>query len=225
MKNRVFVSATANRWLDDRRRRLKAAMLAKVREAGYEPQEFWESGIPENLSWSFENVDRVMLKCVGAVVFGFPRWTISGPLNGARLETRLVGEYNHYEGAVALEHGLPVLLLKEQGVENRGIVWDGPGVSTRGCGSLGRGRMCFSDTAAKVPALPRRFSFGLRDSALPSITGRWTSNSETRFSMGSRMLGRFVPVECFCSARTIPSKAYPAEPLHETTSCLRRVTS
>ena len=123
MEKRVFISSTANKRLDERRRRLKTAILTKLRGAGYEPQEFWESGIPENLAWSFENVDRVMQKCVGAVVFGFPRWTISEP----SYETRLVGEYNHYEGAVALTHGLPVLLLAEQGVENRGVVWTGGG--------------------------------------------------------------------------------------------------
>lgn len=123
MKKRVFVSATTNKRLDERRRLLKGAVLTKIREAGYEPQEFWESGIPENLAWCFENVDRVMRQCVGAVVFGFPRWTISE----SSYETRLVGEYNHYEGAVALTHGLPVLLLKEEGVEDRGVVWNGGG--------------------------------------------------------------------------------------------------
>jgi Predicted nucleotide-binding protein containing TIR-like domain len=123
MQKRVFVSSTNNKSLDDRRRLLKASILNKIREAGYEPQEFWESGVPENLGWSFESVDHVMRMCVGAVVFGFPRWTISEP----SFETRLVGEYNHYEGAVALTHGLPVLLLAENGVENRGVVWTGGG--------------------------------------------------------------------------------------------------
>jgi hypothetical protein len=123
MQKRVFVSATADMHLDDRRRDFKAAVLRKVRLAGYEPQEFFESGLPANLSWSFENVDGVMRQCVGAMVFGFPRWTISDPSP----EPRVVGEYNHYEGAVALTLGLPVLLLKEMGVMDRGIVWDGGG--------------------------------------------------------------------------------------------------
>jgi hypothetical protein len=123
MQKRIFVSASSNKRLDDRRRLLKVAILDRIRQAGYEPQEFWESGIPENLSWSFENVDRVMRKCVGAVVFGFPRWTVKEDW----LETKLVGEYNHYEGAVALTYGLPILLLAEQGVEDRGVVWTGGG--------------------------------------------------------------------------------------------------
>src|SRR6476660_8879937 len=123
MEKRIFVSSTNNKSLDDRRRLLKIAILNKIREAGYEPQELWESGLPENLAWSFDSVERVMRMCVGAVVFGFPRWTISEPSMGMKL----VGEYNHYEGAVALTHGLPVLLLKEEGVEDRGVVWNGGG--------------------------------------------------------------------------------------------------
>jgi len=123
MEKRIFISAPNRKRLDERRLGLKTAILSKIRETGYAPQEFWESGIPENLAWSFENVDRVMRRCVGAVVFGFPRWTVST----ATSETRLVGEYNHYEGAVALTYGLPVLMLAEAGVEDRGVVWTGGG--------------------------------------------------------------------------------------------------
>lgn len=122
-KRRVFVSASSNKNLDDRRKALKAAIVEKLRGAGFEPQEFWQSGFAENLAWSFENVDRVMKKCNGAIVIGFPRWKISGPTSPGGL----VGEYNHYEGAVALSHNLPIFLLAESGVENRGVVWTGGG--------------------------------------------------------------------------------------------------
>ena len=123
VKKRVFISSTTNARLDKRRLELKAAIVGKIQAAGYEPQEFWESGLPESLAWSFDNVDRVIRQCVGAVIFGFPRWNLS---DGSS-ERLLVGEFNHYEGAVALTHGLPVLLLKEEGVEDRGIVWNGGG--------------------------------------------------------------------------------------------------
>jgi hypothetical protein len=122
-KRRVFVSASSNKNLDDRRKALKAAILQKLQGAGFEPQEFWESGLAESMGWSFENVDRVVKRCVGAMVLGFPRWKLSGPASPGRL----VGEYNHYEGAVAMSHNLPVLLLAETGVENRGVVWTGGG--------------------------------------------------------------------------------------------------
>lgn len=123
MERRVFVSATSDQSLDDRRRKLKAAIIQKIREAGYAPQEFWEMGIAADLAWSFDNVDRVMRQCVGAIVIGFPRWAMSDSAH----TTRFVGEYNHYEGAVALTLGLPLMLIVEEGVENRGIVWTGGG--------------------------------------------------------------------------------------------------
>src|SRR5688572_475583 len=109
---RVFVSASSNKNLDDRRKTLKAGIVAKVRKAGFEPQEFWQSGMVRNMAWSFDNVNTVMRKCVGAIVIGFPRWPDG-----------YLGEYNHYEGAVALSQQLPTFLLAENGVQNRGIVW------------------------------------------------------------------------------------------------------
>ena len=123
MQKRVFICGSASRNLDDRRRRFKAAVIGKLRQAGYEPQEFFESGIPENLPWSFEYVDRVMRQCIGAIVFGFHRWTASDSSG----HKRLISAYNHYEGAVALTLGLPVMILKEEDVADRGIMWHGGG--------------------------------------------------------------------------------------------------
>lgn len=123
MERRIFVSATSDRNLDERRRALKAAIIQKIRDAGYSPQEFWEMGLAANLAWNFDNVDLVMRRCIGAIVLGFPRWAMSH----AGYTARLVGEYNHYEGAVALTHGLPMMLIAEQGVEDRGVVWTGGG--------------------------------------------------------------------------------------------------
>jgi hypothetical protein len=121
VQRRVFVSATADQNLDDRRKALKAAIVVRLQRSNLAPQAFFEAGIAENLAWNFENVDRVMKRCVGAVVIGFPRWVVSKPA------VQLIGEYNHYEGAVAFGCRIPVLLLAERGVENRGIVWTGAG--------------------------------------------------------------------------------------------------
>jgi hypothetical protein len=153
MQKRVFISATANRNLDPRRREIKVAVVDKIRQAGCEPQEFFESGIPENLAWNFENLDRVMRQCVGAVVFGFPRWTISDSLQ----PKSLVGEYNHYEGAVALTLGLPVLLLKEIGVEDRGVVWNGGGKAITFVPETAKGEW------VDDPEFVRRFKSWLRE--------------------------------------------------------------
>ena len=121
VQRRVFVSATNDLSLDDRRRALKTAIVARLQRHNLAPQSFFEAGIAENMAWNFENVDRVM-KCVGAIVIGFPRWVVSTPT-----AQQLIGEYNHYEGAVALSCRLPVMLLAERSVENRGIVWSGAG--------------------------------------------------------------------------------------------------
>jgi len=120
VERRVFVSATSDAALDSRRKQLKVALLQELLRHKLQPQMFFEAGIAENLPWSFDNVESVMRRCVGAVVLGFPRWSSAA---GARL----VGEYNHYEGAVALTCKLPVLILAERGVESRGIVWTGGG--------------------------------------------------------------------------------------------------
>ena len=122
VQRRVFVSVTNDRSLDDRRRALKTAIVARLQRHDLMPQLFFEAGLAENMAWNFENVDRVMRKCVGAIVIGFPRWAASPPAT-----QQWIGEYNHYEGAVALSCRLPVMLLAERGVENRGIVWSGAG--------------------------------------------------------------------------------------------------
>lgn len=123
MERRIFVSATSDRSLDERRRQLKAAIIQRIQDAGYAPQEFWEMGIAADLAWSFDNVDYVMRQCIGAMVIGFPRWVMADEED----TVRLVGEYHHYEGAVALTLGLPLMIIAEEGVEDRGIVWSGGG--------------------------------------------------------------------------------------------------
>lgn len=45
---------------------------------------------------------------------------------GARLS--IPSEYNHYEGALAIANDLPMLVVAEEGIPNRGIVWQGGGL-------------------------------------------------------------------------------------------------
>jgi hypothetical protein len=123
MERRIYISATNDQSLDQRRRMVKAAIVGKIREAGYQPQQFWEMGRAANFAWTFENVDRIMRECIGCVVIGFPRWVMTGPDQ----TIRMAGEYHHYEGAVALTLGLPLMIIAEDGVEDRGILWRGGG--------------------------------------------------------------------------------------------------
>jgi hypothetical protein len=92
LERRVFISVTSDRALDERRRAVKAAIIDRVGNAGYAPQVFWEAGMAADLAWTFDNVERVMRDCVGAVVIGYPRWSLSD----ADQTVSMVGEYNHY---------------------------------------------------------------------------------------------------------------------------------
>src|SRR6266566_1122780 len=119
MTKRVFISATKDRNLRPRPRGIKRALIAKVQAAGLEPQEFLESGLAESLPWTFENVDQVMRRCLGAVILGFPRWDVGG--------IKLINDFSHYETAVAITQGLPVLILAERGVQKRATLAPGGG--------------------------------------------------------------------------------------------------
>ena len=242
MEKRVFVSSTTNKRLGRARRSSRPPSLLRfassLRAAGV-------LGIRNSrkIAWSFENANRVMQKCVGAVVFGFPRWTISE--EGG--EMGLAGEYNHYEGAVALTHGLPVLLLAERGIDNRGVFWTGGGKTiTRvprgipmrdGQGpdftkrfqawarKLASAKDVFLGYCSKSAGIASQFSFDLR--AWRSVLN-WAMDFRAGGSILSEIenarAGLFL-VECFCSARTIPSKVRLAELHLETMSCLRLVIS
>jgi hypothetical protein len=75
-----------------------------------------------NSAWTFDNVDRVMRQCVGAVFIGVPRWIITshtahtGPWHMAT-------EYSYYEAGVSKTLGLPGLVLAQKGLVER-VVFD-----------------------------------------------------------------------------------------------------
>ena len=104
--------------------RASSAILDRLVDARFAPQVFFEAGLPQALPWSLDTVNGVMRRCVGAIVLGFPRWRAT-PEDGAPI--KLVGEYSHIEGAIALAHRLPTLIAAEVGVEARGIVYKGGG--------------------------------------------------------------------------------------------------
>lgn len=125
MERRIFVSVNRDAMLgsDERRVGVKSAILDRLRSSGYEPQLFFEAGLPVAHSWTFDNVITVMRRCVGAIVIGFPRWqvTIDGRV------VKLIGEYSQFEGAVALSLGIPTLIAAEPELLDRGIIFAGGG--------------------------------------------------------------------------------------------------
>lgn len=126
IKRRVFVSVPADNHLQAGQREVVGSVLQLISNAGFEPQRFLYSGLPASMGWNFQTVDEVMRRCVGAVIFAFPRWELPNP-NAVEESTLLPTEYNHYEGAVANTLGLPTLIIAERGIVDRGIAWTGGG--------------------------------------------------------------------------------------------------
>lgn len=122
---RIFISSRTDKNLDTRRRLVKAELIGQLRKDKFQPEVFWEHGFSRGKSWGFDQVLEVMSICVGAVVLGFPRFVDYGSGRS------LVGDYNNFEGAVALTLGLPTLLIAERGVADSGLSGPAEGVKLR----------------------------------------------------------------------------------------------
>ena len=127
---RIFFSTpiTASRddqdiGLSDAQHQLIEGLATKVNELGYVVEVFARLGITDSPAatsmWSFEEVDRVMRQCVGAVFMGLPRWIFTTPGSEARLAT----EFSYYEAGAAMTLGLPRLVLVEEGLRPR-VIFD-----------------------------------------------------------------------------------------------------
>jgi hypothetical protein len=123
---RIYVSSPIPGNLDDRFRSAREELLERLQAAGYEPQEFGLSGLPESLQWTFRDADQVMRRCQGAVIMAFPR---QDPAVGDGPRRRLPPtEYNHFEGALAVAHKVPrLIIVPEDEVPSRGIAFKGAG--------------------------------------------------------------------------------------------------
>src|SRR6185369_3190775 len=122
-KRRVFCSLQNPDLLDERRRELQNKIVEQVVALGLQPEIFLFSGKAAGLAWSFRNVIDVMRQCIAAVVVAFPRWTVVDNDTTFHLPT----EFAHIEGGIACTLGLPLLVISEQGLIDRGVIWTGAG--------------------------------------------------------------------------------------------------
>lgn len=120
---RIFLSFPVPKNIDTRRQRLREGLIERIRNAGYQPEIFLEEGLAAGMAWSMDNVTHLMQRCVGMAILAMPRWTFD---YGNR-ELRLASEFHQYEGAIAHSLGLPVLVVVERGVEERGVLWTSSG--------------------------------------------------------------------------------------------------
>ena len=116
MNRRIFVSHTKDSVLNEKQLRFKNAVIEKIKAKGFIPEIFSISGNSRSLSWSFDNVEKVMKTCCGAVIMAFPRWAF--PDDGYKV--KMPSEYSHYEGAISLKNKLPTLIIAESSTLRRG---------------------------------------------------------------------------------------------------------
>jgi CheY-like chemotaxis protein len=100
------------------RAEVKHGIIEKIRGVGFDPQEFFVSGIPKGDSWSFGRALEVMRQCDGALILALMRWMNSDGI----IQIPIPSEYSHFEGALALSCNLPSLVIAEEGMEMRGIL-------------------------------------------------------------------------------------------------------
>lgn len=128
-KRRVFISYVNPELLDGRRKSLQDHVIKKVEQLGLQPEVFFHNGTAAAMAWSLQNAIDIMRRCVGAVIISTPRWEAANfpgqePGNNKYL---LASEYAQIEGAIATTLKLPLLILAEQGIVDRGITWTGAG--------------------------------------------------------------------------------------------------
>ncbi len=123
MNRRIFVSHTKDSVLNEKQLKFKNAVIEKIKAEGFIPEIFSISGNSRSLSWSFDNVEKVMRTCCGAIMIAFPRWEFTE----GDYVIKMPSEYSHYEGAIALKHKLPTLIIAEHSTLRRGITDQGGG--------------------------------------------------------------------------------------------------
>lgn len=124
-KRRIYVSTPLDEHLNQQQLSIKNAILSSLEQEGFEPQEFHVSGLPADVNWSFQESRKVMNRCDGSLILALVRTVYE--LQDGHLVS-IPSEYNHYEGALAIANDLPMLIVAEEGMPNRGIVSQGGGL-------------------------------------------------------------------------------------------------
>ncbi|MDK2742564.1 MAG: nucleotide-binding protein [Nitrospira sp. BO4] len=127
MRNRprVFISASDDHHLDENQLEVKHSILHELEVArGFEPWRSFEKG-PLRKGWGFEKANEAMGKADGTLVLAFAQWECKGLGPRSHENGLKISEGNHLEGGLAIAHDLPLLVVREEGVQDRGIVSEG----------------------------------------------------------------------------------------------------
>ena len=121
----MFVSASDDQHLAFHQLDVKRAILHELESRRrFDVWRYYETG-PLRKGWAFENADEAMSQVDGAIVLAFAQWECKG-LGPRSPESGLkASEGNHLEGGLAIAHKLPLLVVREEGTQERGIVTEG----------------------------------------------------------------------------------------------------
>ena len=122
-KPRIYVSTPVDANLSKDQLNFKKKILLQLANDGLDPQEFHVSGIPAQKSWSFQRAVDLMRRCHGALILGFAQWQDMTPNPSVIMPT----EYNHFEGALGIAFQKEMLIIKEEAVSYRGVMFSGGG--------------------------------------------------------------------------------------------------
>ena len=118
---RIFISASRDEHLSQRQRAVKLAIFEELEANGFEPWGYFKQG-PLRKGWGFAEANAAMAESHGALVLGFAQWESKG-IGPRDNEIGLkISEGNHLEGGLAIAHGVPLLVIKEEGSQSRGIL-------------------------------------------------------------------------------------------------------
>src|SRR5262249_20773925 len=117
----IFVSMPADQFNTNSENAFKWALMDLIKKQGFFPEVFFNpkttKGLAASISWSPDAVERVLKQCIGAVLVGLPRWHFRDSNRSVLIAT----EYCQYEGALARNLNLPLLVFVQEGVLRRGV--------------------------------------------------------------------------------------------------------
>ncbi len=120
---RVSVILPDDRWCSERENAFKWAIVERIEALGLVAEIFHDprgkASLCAPMAWSAANADFISRRCVGAALIGLPRWRFE-TANGA---VNLATEFSHFEGALAWQLKLPLLVLVQRDVMRR-VVFD-----------------------------------------------------------------------------------------------------
>lgn len=121
LNRRVFVSMVADRILSKAQNAFKWAVVERIQKLGFQPEIFYNprtvDGIAARRSWTPAEADAVIRQCVAGVIIGMPRWRFSD----GKTQVLMATEYSQYEGAILKTVDIPIMVLVQDNLHQRGV--------------------------------------------------------------------------------------------------------